>query len=181
MLGRLRPIVNSELELVRSWRNEPAVRKNMYTTHEISEAEHRAWWASMQGRSDCQYFMYDLGDRPEGVVGFTQIDSQQQHAFWAFYASPQAQKGTGGRMEYLALEHAFSDLKLRKLNCEVLSFNAAVIKLHQKFGFSEEGVFRAHHRLEVGWADVHRLAIFAEHWESQREEMYLKLCSLFRS
>ena len=42
--GMLRPIKDSELELMLSWRNAPAVRENMYTTHEISLAEHAAWW-----------------------------------------------------------------------------------------------------------------------------------------
>lgn len=181
MLGTLKPITHSELELMRSWRNEPAVRKNMYTTHEITADEHSSWWNRVQSREDCKYFMYHLDDIPQGVVGFTQIDLAQRHAFWAFYAGPEAKKGTGGRMEYLALEHAFSVLKLRKLNCEVLSFNAAVIKLHQKFGFLEEGVFRAHHCIEGGWADVHRLAIFSDEWDARREEMYLKLSSFFRN
>lgn len=177
MLGILKPIAQSELELMRSWRNEPAVRKNMYTTHEISAEEHMSWWNRIQGQKDCEYFMYYREGSPEGVVGFTQIDSIQLHASWAFYAAPLAKKGTGGRMEYLALEHAFSALELRKLNCEVLSFNAAVIKLHKKFGFAEEGVFKAHHRFEGGWADIHRLAIFSEEWAVRREDMYLKLSS----
>lgn len=41
-------------------------------------------------------------------------------------------------MEYLALEYAFKDMGLHKLFCEVLAFNAPVIKLHQKFGFKIE-------------------------------------------
>lgn len=181
MLGTLKPIAPSELELMRSWRNAPAVRKNMYTTHEISAEEHMSWWSRIQDRKDCEYFMYYLDESPEGVVGFTQIDSIHRHAFWAFYAAPEARKGTGGRMEYLALEHAFSALKLNKLNCEVLSFNLPVIKLHQKFGFLEEGIFRSHHRVDGEWADVHRLAIFSDQWAVHREAMRLKLSSFFRN
>ncbi len=181
MLGKLKSITSSELELMRSWRNAPAVRKNMYTTHEISLEEHLSWWNRIQGRKDCEYFMYYLDGSPEGVVGFTQIDTTNRHAFWAFYAGPEASKGVGGRMEYLALEHAFSILNLNKLNCEVLSFNLAVIKLHQKFGFSEEGVFHSHHRVDGGWANVHRLAIFSDDWAARRDEMYLKLSSFSRN
>jgi len=60
MLGTLKPIAPSELELMRSWRNAPAVRKNMYTTHEISAEEHMSWWSRIKDRKDCEYFMYYL-------------------------------------------------------------------------------------------------------------------------
>jgi hypothetical protein len=44
MSSGLRPMREADLDMVRRWRNAPDVRKNMYTTHEISPEEHRAWW-----------------------------------------------------------------------------------------------------------------------------------------
>lgn len=181
MLGTLRKISDSEVELMRQWRNAPAVRQNMYTTHEISTREHTEWWEKTRIRSDCLYFIYQFDGEPEGIVSFTQIDRKSDTAFWAFYAAPGARKGTGGRMEYLALQYAFTVLGLRKLNCEVLSFNAAVVKLHHKFGFEEEGRFRKHYKLHEGWADVHRLALFAEDWDKKANDMFQKLSSLIRN
>jgi len=181
MLGKLREICDSEVELMRQWRNQPGVRQNMYTTHEISSEEHALWWGKTKARSDCQYFMYQLGDGPEGVVSFTQIDRNNGTAFWAFYAAPGARKGTGGRMEYLALQHAFEVLGLRKLSCEVLSFNTAVVKMHHKFGFEEEGRFRKHYKAADEWADVHRLALFADEWRKRAPEMFEKLSSMIRN
>ena len=42
-------------------------------------------------------------------------------------------------METLALDYAFNELKINRLECEVLEFNSKVISFHKKFGFQEEG------------------------------------------
>ena len=58
----------------------------------------------------------------------------------------------------------FETLGLRKLCCEVLDFNSAVIEMHLKLGFSREGIQRAHIVKDTGSCDVHQLAMFDEDW-----------------
>ena len=164
-LGTLRDIADSELELMRAWRNAPAVRANMYTQHEISHEEHLDWWQKTKSRTDTKYFMYEMAGKPEGIAAFTRIDMQNLNSSWAFYASPSAPRGTGSKMEFLMLEYAFGALNLNKLYCEVLSFNGAVIKLHQKFGFRIEGVFRRHHKINADFVDIYRLGILTAEWQ----------------
>lgn len=173
--GILRPIEQTELELMLSWRNAPGVRANMYTQHEISKAEHLAWWERIQQRSDQIYFMYEAQGEPLGIVGFNDINDASRHSFWAFYAAPNAPKGTGSKMEFLALDHAFEKLTLHKLSCEVLAFNTPVIKLHQKFGFTIEGILREQQNIESEFIDVIRLGILQSEWQAQREAMLDRL------
>lgn len=177
-LGRLRAIESDELELMLAWRNAPGVRANMYTRHEISLQEHLAWWSRIQQRTDQRYFMYEYKSQPLGIVAFNGIDTTNGNSAWAFYASPDAPKGTGSRMEFLALEHAFHEMQLYKLCCEVLAFNSAVIKLHQKFGFKVEGILREQHRLDDGFVDIYRLGIFASEWQECRDTLLEKLLKL---
>jgi len=173
--GILRSIADDELELMRAWRNEPAVRANMYTQHEIGREEHLTWWTRTQARTDQKYFMYEMAGTPIGIAAFTGIDIHSQNSAWAFYASPSAPKGTGSKMEFLMLDHAFNELRLYKLYCEVLAFNSAVIKLHQKFGFSTEGVFRQQHKVNNDFIDIYRLGILATEWQAHRQTMLEKL------
>lgn len=180
-LGILRGIADNELELMRTWRNEPAVRANMYTQHEISQDEHLAWWGRTKARQDQNYFMYELARTPMGIAAFTGIDLQNRNSAWAFYASPLAPKGTGSKMEFLMLEHAFRNLELQKLYCEVLAFNTPVIKLHQKFGFSVEGVLRQQYKSDSGFEDVYRLGILATEWQDHRQKMQEKLIAQARN
>ena len=174
-IGRLRAIKSEELELILSWRNAPTERANMYTRHEISLSEHLSWWARIQGRADQQYFMYELDTLPLGIVAFNDLDELNKNSSWAFYASTNAPKGTGSKMEYLALEYAFTKLGLHKLCCEVLAFNSSVIKLHEKFGFKVEGILREQHKLENAFIDIFRLGMLATEWSAKREEMRLKV------
>jgi UDP-4-amino-4,6-dideoxy-N-acetyl-beta-L-altrosamine N-acetyltransferase len=175
ILGLLRVVNEEEIELMRSWRNAPTVRLNMYTRHEISPSEHMSWWAKTKNRNDQKYLMYEDKGIPKGIVGFTSIDRVNANCSWAFYADPDAPKGTGSRMEYLAIEYAFETLKIHKLYCEVLSFNENVIKLHQKFGFAVEGVFKEHHFADGEYVDIYRLAILANEWGSMRNAQKDKL------
>lgn len=170
-LGILRPIKPEELTVMLEWRNSPIVRSNMYTRHEISLEEHLTWWSSVQKREDQQYFMFESNGTGSGIVAFTEIDTINRVASWAFYASPTAPKGTGSKMEFLALEYAFSHLNLHKLCCEVLAFNTTVIKLHEKFGFKVEGILREHHKIDVKFVDIYRLGLLAMEWERHRGEI----------
>ena len=167
-IGAKREIAESELELMLSWRNAPGVRKNMYSQEAIGYETHLAWWAEMQKRDDHKYFMYELENIPLGVISFNSIDTENHHAFWAFYASPEAPRGTGTKMEFIALNYAFDVLALRKLSCEVLAYNNAVLKLHEKFGFQTEGLFREHYELDGENIDVYRLGILRAEWIKQR-------------
>lgn len=179
-IGLLRAIHDSELELMRAWRNAPSVRANMYTRHEISSEEHLAWWGRIQLRDDQKYFMYDLAGEPTGIVAFTDIDKENENSSWAFYASPTAPKGAGTRMEFLALDYAFLGLALHKLHCEVLSFNTPVINLHQKFGFKVEGIFRGQHKVDGVFVDIYRLGLLAAEWTTQRPLMAAKISEFSR-
>lgn len=174
-LGILRNIADDELELMRAWRNEPAVRANMYTQHEISAQEHLTWWSKTKDRIDQKYFMYEMAGTPIGIAAFNGINSQNENSAWAFYASPTAPKGTGSRMEFLMLDYAFNTMKLHKLYCEVLAFNTAVIKLHEKFGFKVEGIFKEQHKVNEVFVDTYRLGILAGEWEEHRQAIFAKL------
>ncbi|MDA5194713.1 UDP-4-amino-4,6-dideoxy-N-acetyl-beta-L-altrosamine N-acetyltransferase [Govanella unica] len=166
---RLRPLRETDLDLVRGWRNADRVRLNMYRTHIIGEAEHRSWFARLDGSVSDRAFVFEMQDRPVGFVSFTQISAEHRRAFWAFYlGDAELPRGTGAVMECLALDHGFLTLGLHKLSCEVIAFNAAVIKMHKRFGFAEEGIFRDEILRDGQYHDVHRLALMADDWRAGR-------------
>jgi len=174
-LGILRKIRDDEVELMLSWRNEPNVRLNMYTRHEISWDEHIKWWNRICLDTKNQYFMFESDNKPLGIVGFNQIDEINSNCSWAFYSSPKAPRGTGSRMEFLAIDYAFNTLSLHKLYCEVLLFNSSVIKLHRKFGFKIEGIFREHHLHNDTFIDIYRLGLLNFEWLNIRHTILKKL------
>jgi UDP-4-amino-4,6-dideoxy-N-acetyl-beta-L-altrosamine N-acetyltransferase len=162
--GRLRPMVETDLDMVLAWRNQEPVRRNMYTYHEIQADEHARWWAAKSVDPQTRLMIFERDDEPIGFVSITDYTGEGGTAMWAFYAGANAPKGTGRLMEYHALRAAFEELKVRKLSCEVLSFNQPVIGMHQRYGFALEGIFREAYVRDGEPYDVYRLSLLAADW-----------------
>lgn len=161
----LRAMLDSDLECVLDWRNRPEIRNNMYTNHVISVEEHARWFAGAS-RDPTKRLLMCIDDDgvPVGVVTFSNIDVRQRSATWGFYSGDTTRRGVGSAMELLALDYAFVDLGLEKLNGEVLSFNMPVVEFHRKYGFRVEGIFRSHYERDGTRYDVYRIAHFRKAW-----------------
>lgn len=175
MLTELRA---EHLPLVLSWRNDPSVRKNMYTYRNITLQEHEAWFDSMQRDPSQRCLLFSLNKKPTGVINFKNLTPFNQQTMWGFYGAPDAPRGNGLHMELEALEFAFVDLSLPKLNCEVIATNKKVINLHRKAGFQEEGLFRDYHFDGSQYVDVVRLSMLSSQWPQAKRELNARLSSL---
>jgi UDP-4-amino-4,6-dideoxy-N-acetyl-beta-L-altrosamine N-acetyltransferase len=173
----LRDLTPNDRETIRHWRNDPEIRKHMYTDHEISPDEHRAWFSRILQDSTCKYWVIVCDAEDVGLVHVSNIDTRNRRCYWGFYAiGPKVRgKGVGGFAEFSVLCFVFDNLKMQKLCCEVLASNQAVINMHKKFGFAQEGVFRKHVLKGDGFADVVCLAMLQEEWHAKRAEIEPKL------
>lgn len=173
-IGDLRKITEKDLPTIRIWRNSPEIRSKMYTRHEITETEHLEWWKSLDDKKKMP-LLYEAEGIPLGFLSINFINKENTVASWAFYAAPEAPNGTGAKMEYRALDFAFFELKLHRLECEVLASNITVLSLHQKFGFQKEGTARERYFDGNSYIDVMTFGILAEEWKAKREEMRKKI------
>ncbi|MFJ1340580.1 UDP-4-amino-4,6-dideoxy-N-acetyl-beta-L-altrosamine N-acetyltransferase [Pseudomonas caricapapayae] len=165
----LRTLSENDLFLILNWRNAPAVRMSMYSTNEISDEEHRAWFARMQTNQTSLWYLYENEQgHPDGVVYFTNLQEKNRSAFWGFYTNPFALPGTGTKLGRDAMNEAFSVKHLHKLNSEVLISNTKSIKLHHRLGFRQEGLFKDHHLTDSGYIDVVRLGMLSSEWLDTR-------------
>lgn len=163
---------DAAVEAIRVIRNEPSVRENMYTCHEIGEAEHRTWFEAMKANDRSVFYAVSWQGELVGGAGFSQIDRTNRRADWAFYLHPSVHgKGVGSALEFRMLDLAFDQFAFEKLNCEVLDFNGAVIELHKRFGFVEEGRRRRHIVRSGVPHDAVLLGITTHEWQIRRNEM----------
>ncbi|MBT4944960.1 MAG: UDP-4-amino-4,6-dideoxy-N-acetyl-beta-L-altrosamine N-acetyltransferase [Candidatus Marinimicrobia bacterium] len=175
----LRKLTEDDLSLILVWRNAPEVRKSMYTTQEISEADHRTWFSRTKHDPQTRWYLHqNENDKPDGVVYFTQYRPENQSSFWDFYAAPDAPAGTGTKLGLDALDKAFYELNLHKLNAEVLSTNECSLLFHEKLGFNREGIFRDYHFDGEGFVDVIRLGILKSEWVKKRSEIKNRIAKL---
>lgn len=135
----------AELDTVLAMRNEEAVRHNMYNAHIISPDEHAAWLQTTLQNHERELFGVFVDKELVGVISLDRLDEVNKRTDWAFYLGSNTQgRGMGSALEFLFLDYVFGERGFEKLNCEVLDFNEAVISLHKRFGFQQEGVRRRH-------------------------------------
>lgn len=171
----LRPILDippGEQARILWMRNQEPVRRNMYSDHIITEDEHQAWLEQLRTSDDTKFFAVYVDGFLGGGVSLNAINRTHKRADWAFYLGATIQgSGMGSALEFKFLDYAFNDEGLEKLNCEVLAFNAAVVRLHKKFGFVEEGVRRNHILRDGEPVDAVLLGITKEEWAARRPNL----------
>jgi hypothetical protein len=174
----LRDLSLADKDMIRSWRNHEEVAKYMYTDHEISVAEHEAWFKKVLADPSCRYWVIQYGGGDSGLLSISQIDWHNSRCYWAFYVNPEARvRGLGSFAEYSVLRYVFEELKLNRLCGEVLNFNQAVLNMHKKFGFVQEGILRQHVLKHGQWHDVVCVGMLRQEWEAMKLEIEERLRS----
>ena len=177
-----RPLERTDSELLFNWRNLDHIRANMYSDHVIARSEHDAWFERILDDPKVCYRIFCHQGRPAGMFCFTAIDQRHQRCTWGFYmGESDVPKGSGAVMEFFALERAFEHMGIRKLCCEVFAFNTAVCRLHQKFGFKQEGLLVKHVLKGEQFEDVVVLALFRDDWLGHVKETVGKVVFRDRS
>lgn len=141
----LRPARDEDRELVRRWRNHPAVRAVSFTRHEITAEEHAAWWERVAADDARHVYVYELDGVPHGAVSYDIRDDGS--AIWGFYLDrydledgPPVLRALGEIFEQ-GIDLAFDELGVRELGGEVLVGNRAVRALHARHRFEESAPY----------------------------------------
>lgn len=166
--GRLRPLCEEDLPLLRSWRNHPDIRRASFTTHTIGEREHHLWFSGKKKDPQSALFVYEEA-KPLGFVAFHATDPDWQVAEWSFYKAPDAPRGCGFRMGSTALAHGFSATPLHRIFGQTLATNPGSAAYHLRLGFREEGCLRQHHPRQGQLVSVHIFGILKAEWQQQRD------------
>jgi hypothetical protein len=109
----LRDLSHFDRDRLRAWRNHPDIRARMYTDHEISEAEHNAWFARRLADNPKLHWILTVDGQPIGLVALTNVEHGRGSLAHYIGEADYRGKGFGAAGEYLVLEKAFTDLALR--------------------------------------------------------------------
>lgn len=168
----LRPIELNDLKIILEWRNSDRIRNNMYTDHVISIKEHKAWFERLKHNTTSVYLVFEILNRPVGLVYFTDIDKKNNKSYWGFYLGEEKlPRGCGTAMGVLGIEYAFTQLNIRKLCGEAFIFNDASTRFFMKLGFVEEGKFVKHMLKNGVYVDIISFALFRDNWIKNRQNL----------
>ncbi|MBQ0929647.1 UDP-4-amino-4,6-dideoxy-N-acetyl-beta-L-altrosamine N-acetyltransferase [Ideonella alba] len=165
---RLRPLRAEDLPLVRAWRNHPAVRQHMFTTHEITADEHAQWFQRQQADATRRLYLFERDGVPQGFMHLSGVQPGGV-CEWGFYAAPDAPRGTGRAMGAATLAELFEVEQVHKIRGQVLQGNQASLRFHEALGFQPEGVLPQPYVGADGQRqDVHCYGLQAEAWRATR-------------
>lgn len=169
---KLRPMREGDLRTVLSWRNSERIRAVSFTEHEITWEEHLAWYERCKTDDSIRPMLFECHNQPTGVVRFSRIDRSAGSAEWGFYlGNPNAPKGSGAAMGFLALEHAFGELGLNEVLGEAFVSNEASVRYHERLGFREVEAGRRRVKKGNEMLEVMPLQLSAERWRDLRPSL----------
>lgn len=160
----IRVMTADDLGCVLGWRNHPDIRRYMYTQHEITLEEHRAWFEHASQNSRKHLLVFEVDGIAQGFVNITELAALGV-ADWGFYIAPDAVRGTGRQLGKMALEYAFRNLRLHKVCGQALAFNERSIKFHLGLRFQQEGILRDHHHDGKNYHAVICFGLLSNEWQ----------------
>lgn len=165
----IRPMRESDLIQVLTWRNHPTVRKYMYSTHEIQMDEHLAWYAHASQNPSRALLIFE---RDGNDCGFVDINRTRcpDIADWGFFLAPDAPRGSGRGLGAQAIKYAFEELSLHKVCGQSLVFNSRSICFHKRLGFTQEGVLREQHFDGEKFHDVVCFGLLRNEWPAFKKD-----------
>lgn len=138
----------------------------MFSRHEIDMDEHRAWYARANMDETRKLLIVQEDQIPLGFVQLSNV-SLGSVADWGFYVRPDAPKGSGLKLGWAALEHAFEELCLHKVCGQAIESNHASIAFHKKLGFKQEGVLREQQRIEDAYHTLICFGLLRREWQPE--------------
>jgi UDP-4-amino-4,6-dideoxy-N-acetyl-beta-L-altrosamine N-acetyltransferase len=139
----MREADESDVEIIRGWRNHPKTRGASIYTAFITPEGHAQWWAKVQSDPSRRVLIFRYRGHDCGVVTFNDHDEVAGTAEWGFFLDVDGLEARGellaARMELekASVAYAFDDMKLTSVGGRTLAWNKQVIALHRRFGFVE--------------------------------------------
>ncbi len=112
-------------------------------------------------------FLIGQGSQIIGVINVSEIvRGNFQSAYLGFYCSVDfAGQGWMSQGLKLLINHAFSELKLHRLEANIQPQNHTSIRLVKRHGFRQEGLSLRYLKINDVWCDHLRFAITQEEWK----------------
>ncbi len=124
----------SELERLRQWRNNAAIRQHMEYQEEISPAMQHAWFERVQTTA-YYYFIIRTDSQPIGLIHLAQVDDRSAEAGLFIGEADYWGTSVPARASLCILHFAFEELRLQVVQAKVKRDNWEARRYNQSLGF----------------------------------------------
>ena len=156
---------------------------------------HGAWVSAPASRAAFRRYLERFGGPPRTSqhVGFVAVRSDDdalvgvfnfseivrgafESAYLGYYAfAPHAGRGYASEALALALDAAFGELRLHRVEVNVQPGNRRSLRLCERAGFVREGYSRGYVRVAGRWRDHVRFAMLADDWPRRRRALVAEM------
>ena len=128
-------------------------------------------WSALRGlarRGQCLPFAIEINDEFAGQITLGNVIRASLRSAWVGYwvSAELAGGGVATGAVALAVDHAFGPAQLHRIEATVRPENQASIRVLQKAGFREEGLFRRYLEVAGDWRDHLCYAVTKEELET---------------
>lgn len=132
-------IEETDLEMIRNWRNAPEIRRYMANRDLISVEQHQQWFRGLKGDRSREYCLVYFQGAPIGVSNLVKIDHSQGTAEGGIYIYTETYRKSW--IPFAAAvygnEMAFLNHDLKNIDIYIDKANSAAIRYNKKMGFKE--------------------------------------------
>lgn len=165
----LRPVEETDLELLARWRNDPQIRRMFFTPLLFSLASQRQWYEELVTSSTRMQFMaVRLSDgKTIGTAGFDNIDCRHQNAEMGSLVVDPAERRLNYGIDFgkTLIRYGFQELNLHRIYGRVFAFNDPILAAAEKAGFRVEGIARQAAFAAGEFHDVVLVAVLRDEWQ----------------
>ena len=162
----LRLMGPQDTDLIVTWRNKDAVRKNFIYQKLFTRESHDAWIREkVQTAQVVQMIICDCGSqRPLGSVYIRDIDREHNKAeYGIFIGEDDARgRGVGTAAARLMLRYCFEEEGLHRVYLRAFADNLQAIRSYEKAGFVREGLLKDDVCIRGQYRDILWMAAVAE-------------------
>lgn len=137
---KLRPLRREDIEMIRQWRNQDAIRRWFVYREIISAEQQQKWWDKYSlADNDMMFVIERLEDSlPVGAVALYNIVPGEEAEFGRLMIGESCAHGKGYAVEATRLltDFGINSLGLKKVNLEVFKDNAAAYNVYLKCKYS---------------------------------------------
>lgn len=136
----IRPMDETDLEFIRSIRNDESTWMNLTNVEMISDAQQKKWFENLTNSATQKYFIAGKDDSDIGMVRITNLDLINRNAcVGCDVALEYRGRGLGTSLMSLVVSYCFEVLNLEMIWLMVLETNAPALRAYEKVGFKETG------------------------------------------
>jgi RimJ/RimL family protein N-acetyltransferase len=167
---RLTALMTNDLPEIARW-HEDAGFSRMFDARPAAPrtASTLESWLEDYARSNNSFLFAIRPLRSDELLGFTELEGilwPHQHAWLSIAIGDPARQGQGYGAEAigLALQFAFQELNLYRVQLTVFSYNQRAIALYEKLGFRREGTYREHLQRDGQRHDMYLYGMLRPEW-----------------